>query len=313
MTPAPSACPYCGAASWGSTYCGTCGAQLEAEPPPEWPAEPAPAASASPGPIEFLAAGFAAAAVFLALISTFLPWAPRISYWEFNSVEDLALVLAVLAILACLGLRLALPHVRLPRAAVAVLVPALLALLVLDGFEVVAEVIDLGSSLQVGVVVALLASGALAGALLLLLFVDARALRAPLPTSGRDPLLLGGLALLAAAAFLGLATSFLPVARGITVWEGNTVADLMVTLVELPLLLVTAVAVALPQARALPLLATILGGFLAAALFLGAADALGAGARGAWTFTNLILCGPLAVIGTCLVALRSYPSLGRLE
>lgn len=312
MNTAPSACQYCGAANWGSSWCGTCGAQLQPEPPPEWPAQ-APAAPAAQGPLEILAAGLAAAAALLVLISTFLPWAPGNSYWEFKAAEDVVLVLLVLSILTCLALRLVLPGARVPRVAVAVLLPALAAVFVLDAFEIIAETIDLGADLEVGVVVGLMAGAGLGTALLLLLFADARALSVPTRGGGRDPLLTGGLVLVAAGAFLALVTNFLPIGNGVTVWEANTLADVLVTLVELPLPLVAVAALALPQVRALTLPATILGGFVAATVFFGAVNALADGAGGAWTFANLILCGPLVALGTCLVALRSYPSLGRRE
>jgi hypothetical protein len=252
----------------------------------------------------------AAFVTLLALVSTFPPWLPGASYWEFSSVEDVALVLLALAILAFLGLRLALPRSLVPRGALAILIPALIGLLLIDATEAVALAIDRGFGPPVGVVLGFLASAGLGVVLIPLLLLDARGYEARKEGAGPDPLLLGGLVLLAAAAFLGLVTSFLPVGDGASLWEVNMVSDVLLALVEFLLLVAVAAAAVLPRVRELPLVPTVIGGFLAAVLFFGAADFLVEGARGPWTYVNLLLVGPLAIAGTCLVAVRCYPRLG---
>jgi len=255
-----------------------------------------------------------APAVFLtllALIATFPPWIPGVSYWEFSSVEDIAFAITALAILVFLGLRLALPGSLVPRGALVILIPALMGLLLINGLEAVALAFDKGFGPQVGMVLGLISAAGLGVVLLLLLLIDALGYPATETLAGRDSLLYVGLALLAAAAFLGLVTSFLPIGEGISLWELNTVSDVILAWVEVLLLAAVLVAGALPQIRELPLLATVIGAFLAAVLFFGAADFLGEGLRGAWTFLTLFFVGPLAIAGTCLVAVRSYPRLGR--
>ncbi len=314
MNATPTVCPYCGTNAWGAPFCRNCGAQLDpsaGEWPPAEPTEPAAqAGQAKLGTLELAVVAPAVFLTLLALIATFPPWIPGLSYWEFSSVEDIALVFIALAILAFLGLRLAMPGSLLPRGALAILIPALMGLLLINALEAVALAVDKDFGPQVGMVLALLASAGLGVVLLLLLFLDARGYTATKEPSGRDPLLLVGLALLAGAAFLGLVTSFLPIGEGVSLWELNTVADLILAFTEVLLLAAVAGAVALPRVRELPLLVTAIGSFLAAILFFGAADFLGEGLHGAWTFLTLIIVGPLAIAGTCLVALRSYPSLG---
>ncbi len=313
MNATPTVCPYCGANAWGAPFCRNCGAQLDPSAG-QWPAQaPAPTPQAEPAvlrPLELAVVAPAAFLTLLALIAMFPPWIPGVSYWEFSSVEDIAFVITALAILAFLGLRLALPGSRVPRGALAVLIPALMGLLLINALEAVALAFDKGFGPQVGMVLGLLTGAGLGVVLLLLLFIDARGYPATEQPEGRDSLLLVGLALLAGAAFLGLVTSFLPIGEGISLWELNTISDVILALVEVLLIGAVVVAVALPRVRELPLLATVIGAFLAAVLFFGAADFLGEGLRGAWTFLTLLLVGPLAIAGTCLVALRTYPSLG---
>lgn len=314
MNAGPSACPQCGATAWGSAFCPHCGTPLQPEPPAAWPDEPS--AETGPGtlrPIELAVVAPAAFVTLLALVATFPPWVPGISYWEFSSVEDIALALIALAILASLALRVALPGSLAPRAALAILIPGLMGLLLIDASEAAALAVDHGFGLQVGMVLALLASAGLGVALLLLLFLDARGHTARRESTGRDPALHVGLGLLAGAAFLGLVTSFLPIGEGISLWKLNTVSDVILAFAEVLLLAAVAAALALPRIPELPLFPTAVGGFLAAILFFGAADFLGEGLRGAWTFVTLLLVGPLAIAGTCLVAARCYPTLGLVQ
>src|SRR3954454_2977716 len=194
-----------------------------AVPPPVAPARPKLSA------LDVIAFPLAMAGALFALIASFLPWVSGLgqdtTYWEASKVEDVLLVLFVLAVIALATAVLISPGTRPLRLLALGLIAGLVDFVFTEPLEFISRDLPGFSGKQAGEFVALMAAAMLATALVLQL-MNMRS--APAADPPRLPLLFAiGLTLIAIVGLLQPLVELLPISHGFSAWEAYTASDVV--------------------------------------------------------------------------------------